>query len=61
MEPIREVPAFKVSGFVALGVVLALAIASIWQLWSGIHELTAVLGRDLRINDATSSTSKRNY
>lgn len=51
MEPIREVPAFKVSGFVALGVVLAVAIASIWQLWSGIHGLTAALGRDLRMSD----------
>lgn len=51
MERIREIPGFKVNGFIALGVVLVIAIVSVWQLSSGIQQLTAALGRELRIDD----------
>lgn len=38
MERIREIPAFKVNGFVALGVVLAIASLGGWFAWSAIQD-----------------------
>jgi regulator of protease activity HflC (stomatin/prohibitin superfamily) len=51
MERIREVPALKVNGFVALIIVLVLAILGGWQGWSVIQGLGEVLGRSLRVGD----------
>jgi regulator of protease activity HflC (stomatin/prohibitin superfamily) len=51
MQRIREVPAFKVNGFVALLVVLALACLGGWQAFSAIQGLAEVLGRSLRTGD----------
>lgn len=48
---IREFPAFKINGFIALGIVLALAIFGSWQVWSTIQGLIEVLGRSLRVGD----------
>lgn len=51
MERIREVPAYKVNGFVALIVILTLASLGGWQAWSAIHGLVEALGRSLRLGD----------
>ncbi|AFY35432.1 SPFH domain-containing protein [Calothrix sp. PCC 7507] len=51
MERITEVPAFKVNGFLALMLVLAIAIGGGWLAWSTLHELIAGLGRELRVGD----------
>ncbi|MFB8792510.1 MAG: SPFH domain-containing protein [Potamolinea sp.] len=51
MERIREVPAYKVNGFVALIIVLALASLGGWQGWSAIHGLVLTLGRSLKLGD----------
>jgi regulator of protease activity HflC (stomatin/prohibitin superfamily) len=51
MERIREIPAFKVNGFVALIVVLAIAVLGGWQAWSAVQGLGEVLGRSVRVGD----------
>lgn len=51
MERIREVPALKVNGFVALIIILTLASFGAWQAWSSIHALGVVLGRSLKLED----------
>jgi regulator of protease activity HflC (stomatin/prohibitin superfamily) len=51
MERIKEIPAFKVNGFVALVVIVAIAIFGGWQVWSTIQGLIAVLGRSLKLGD----------
>lgn len=51
MERIREVPAYKVNGFVALIIVLTLASLGGWQAWSVIHGLAEALGRSIRVGD----------
>jgi hypothetical protein len=51
MERIREVPALKVNGFVALIIVLVLASIGGWQAWSVIQGLGEVLGRSIRVGD----------
>ncbi|MBD0346904.1 MAG: SPFH domain-containing protein [Coleofasciculus sp. Co-bin14] len=51
MQRIREVPALKVNGFVALIVVLVLACLGGWQAFSVIQGLAEVLGRSLRTGD----------
>ncbi|BAY75756.1 hypothetical protein NIES25_22030 [Nostoc linckia NIES-25] len=48
---IREFPAFKINGFIALSIVLALVIFGSWQVWSTIQGLIEVLGRSLRVGD----------
>jgi len=50
MERIKEVPALKVNGFVALAIVLALAILGGWQGWSVIQGLGEVLGSRVQRN-----------
>jgi regulator of protease activity HflC (stomatin/prohibitin superfamily) len=51
MEQIKETPAFKINGFVAFVVVVALAIFGGWQVWSTIQGLIGVLGRSLKLGD----------
>jgi nucleotide-binding universal stress UspA family protein len=51
MERLKEIPAFKINGFVVLIVVLAIAIFGGWRAWSAIQELEAVLGRGVRVAD----------
>jgi regulator of protease activity HflC (stomatin/prohibitin superfamily) len=51
MEQIKETPAFKINGFVAFVVVVALAIFGGWQIWSTIQGLIGVLGRSLKLGD----------
>ncbi|MBE9016320.1 SPFH domain-containing protein [Chroococcidiopsidales cyanobacterium LEGE 13417] len=51
MERLKERPAFKVDGFVALVVLGAIAILAIWWLWTTIHGWEAILGRTLKITD----------
>jgi regulator of protease activity HflC (stomatin/prohibitin superfamily) len=51
MERIREIPAFKVNGFVALVVVLVIASLGGWFAWSAIQGLTEVLERGVRVAD----------
>jgi regulator of protease activity HflC (stomatin/prohibitin superfamily) len=51
MERIKEIPAFKVNGFVALVVIVAIAVFGGWQVWSTIQGLIAVLGRSLKLGD----------
>src|SRR4028118_621905 len=51
MERIKEIPAFKVNGFVALVVIVAIALFGGWQVWSTIQGLIAVLGRSLKLGD----------
>jgi regulator of protease activity HflC (stomatin/prohibitin superfamily) len=51
MERIREVPAFKINGFIALIVVLVLTSLGIWQAWSVIQGLGEILGRAIRVGD----------
>jgi regulator of protease activity HflC (stomatin/prohibitin superfamily) len=48
---IREFPAFKINGFIALSIVIALAIFGSWQVWSTIQQLLEFLGRSLRVGD----------
>ncbi|MDZ8188705.1 MAG: SPFH domain-containing protein [Nostoc sp. ChiSLP02] len=50
-QQISEFPAFKVNGFIALGLVFALAIFGSWQVWSTIQGLIEVLGRSLKVGD----------
>jgi regulator of protease activity HflC (stomatin/prohibitin superfamily) len=51
MERIKEIPAFKVNGFIALTVILVIAGLGGWVGWSAIQGLTAALGRGLRVTD----------
>ena len=51
MEQIKETPAFKINGFVAFVVVVALAIFGGWQVCSTIQGLIGVLGRSLKLGD----------
>jgi regulator of protease activity HflC (stomatin/prohibitin superfamily) len=51
MERIREVPGFKINGFVALIVVLTLTGLGIWQAWSVIQGLGEILGRAIKLGD----------
>ena len=51
MERIKEIPAFKVNGFVALVVIVAIAVFGGWQVWSTIQGLIAVLDRSLKLGD----------
>lgn len=51
MEPIKELPAFKINGFVALVVVLTIASIGGWQMWQAIQGLIGVLGRSLKLGD----------
>lgn len=51
MERMREIPAFKVNGFVALIVVLAIASLGGWFAWSAIQGLTAILETGARVAD----------
>jgi regulator of protease activity HflC (stomatin/prohibitin superfamily) len=48
---IEEVPAFKVNGFLALGIILAIGIFGAWWAWSSVQGLMAVLGRSLKVGD----------
>jgi regulator of protease activity HflC (stomatin/prohibitin superfamily) len=50
-QQIREFPAFKVNGFLALSIILALAIFGSWQVWATIQGLVEVLGRNLKVGD----------
>ena len=49
MNRLKEEPAFKVNGFFALIVVVAIAILGFWQAKSAIEALTAALGRGVQI------------
>lgn len=49
MERLKEVPAFKVNGFIALIVLLALGILGFWQAKPAIEALTAALARGVEI------------
>ena len=51
MERIKEIPASKVNGFVALIVILAIAVFGGWLAWTTIQGLEAVLGRGIRVAD----------
>jgi regulator of protease activity HflC (stomatin/prohibitin superfamily) len=51
MERIREISAFKINGFVALIVVLALTSVGGWFAWSAIQGLTQVWETGARIAD----------
>lgn len=51
MEKIKEIPAFKVNGFVAFLVILIIASVGGWQVWQAIQGLVAVLGRSLKAGD----------
>lgn len=51
MEKIKESPAFKVNGFVALLVIFTIAGVGGWQVWQAIQGLIEVLGRSLKVGD----------
>lgn len=51
MEGLKETSAFKINGFVAFIVVLAVTIFGGWQIWSTIQGLIGVLGRSLKLGD----------
>lgn len=51
MEKIKESPAFKVNGFVALLVIFTIASVGGWQVWQAIQGLIEVLGRSLKVGD----------
>jgi hypothetical protein len=51
MEKIKELPAFKINGFIALLVIFALASIGGWQVWQAIQGLIEVLGRSLKVGD----------
>lgn len=51
MERLKETSAFKINGFVALLVVIAVAIFGGWQISSTIQGLIGVLGRSLKLGD----------
>lgn len=51
MERLKETPAFKINGFVALMIVIGVAIFGGWQIWSTIQGLIGVLGRSLKLGD----------
>ncbi len=48
---IRELPAFKVNGFLMLAVVGALALCGGWYIWHSVHGLQALLARGLKVTD----------
>ncbi|MGC1395019.1 MAG: SPFH domain-containing protein [Coleofasciculaceae cyanobacterium] len=48
---IKESPAFKVNGFVALLVIFTIASVGGWQVWQAIQGLIELLGRSLRVGD----------
>lgn len=49
MQQMKEVPAFKVNGFLVLVAVLAIAIFGSWWLWTHVQELQQVLQRSLKV------------
>lgn len=51
MERIREIPAFKVNGFVVVVIIFVIASLGGGFAWSAIQKLTEVLGRGVRVAD----------
>ncbi|MGB5960792.1 MAG: SPFH domain-containing protein [Coleofasciculaceae cyanobacterium] len=51
MEKIKENPAFKVNGFVALLVIFTISSVGGWQVWQAIQGLIELLGRSLKVGD----------
>ncbi|MEO1374172.1 MAG: SPFH domain-containing protein [Cyanobacteria bacterium J06635_10] len=50
-QQIREFPAFKINGFIALGFVVVFTIFGIWQLSSTIEDVMQLLDRGLKIGE----------
>lgn len=48
---IKEFPAFKINGFVVLGVLSAIAGLGGWYIWQNVNNLQAILARGLKITD----------
>jgi regulator of protease activity HflC (stomatin/prohibitin superfamily) len=51
MERIREKSVVKVNGFIALIILLAIAVLGGWQIWSAVQGLIDSLGRSIRVGD----------
>ncbi|WP_096626418.1 SPFH domain-containing protein [Calothrix sp. NIES-3974] len=48
---IKEFPAFRINGFVVLGVLSAIALVGGWYIWHSVNNLQAILARGLKITD----------
>jgi regulator of protease activity HflC (stomatin/prohibitin superfamily) len=51
MEKVKEFPAFKVNGFLALGIVVSLAVLGGWQVWSISQGFISSIGRSIKVED----------
>ncbi|AKG22005.1 SPFH domain-containing protein [Calothrix sp. 336/3] len=50
-QNIREFPAFRVNGFIVLGLAVAVILGWGWWIFSNVHDLQALLGRALQVGD----------
>lgn len=55
-QKIKELPAFKINGFIMLAVVGAIVLVGGWYAWSSVQSLEALLARSLKVNDFVDET-----